>query len=99
MKYLIILITVFFIFSCYDEEDTYISNPLLVNQCETNDDCKEDRVKPECNYVLDENNDTERFECTPYDCFGWTGKTGVDIGYSYYTDLEDNCYKKILEDQ
>jgi hypothetical protein len=97
MKYLIILITMFFIISCYEDDNVEYVNPLTIDQCESDDDCDGDRVKPDCNYVLDENNNTERFECTPDDCFGWTGKTGMEIGYSYYTDLDDNCYKKILE--
>ena len=99
MRYLIILITMFFVISCYEDDVAIKVNPLLINQCETDDDCNSDRVKPECNYVLDQDNDTARLECTPDDCFGWTGKTGIDKTTSYHKDLDENCYKKILEDQ
>ena len=98
MKYLIIMLSIFLMFSCYEEE-VDASNPLLVNQCQIDDDCQE-RVKPECQEVFDNDNETKRFECVPHDCFGWTGTTGdgnPTIGY--YKDLEKNCYKYILENQ
>jgi hypothetical protein len=98
MKYLIILISIFLISSCYEEGETVTVNPLLVNQCETDNDCQGE-IKPSCWEVTDLDNNTTRLECAPEDCFGWTGKTGIDLTTSYHKDLERNCYKKILENQ
>jgi len=98
MKYLLILISVFLMFGCYEEEQV-TTNQLLVNQCDDNSDCI-DNDFPLCVLTNDLDNKTERYECVPYNCFGWGGGATGDGNpiVSYSRDLQGNCSKHIIDE-
>ncbi len=97
MKYFLIIIMFIFI-SCGTEEEEIRTDPRFVDQCQEHIDCENGEYKMDfCHEVKSNEENTQRKECTFYNCFGWNGVTGNGKPiYNYYKSLDDTCNKEIL---